>query len=138
MLAVSGVNLEAGQPAVMVKLREAARVVRDWMTSHYGKGVSLAGHCIEASELLVQILHLLDMDAEMVEGWLHYDDTRYCEFEYDPHTWVEVTIDRKMFYVDVTADQFNYGMDPEAQFPPIIVQEGYPHGISRQCGEVKE
>ena len=116
-------------------LLKTANVVRCWMTSHYGEGVNLAGHCIEASELIVSILDILGIEAETVEGWVKYDDTRYCEYPYDAHTWVEVTSGEKWFYIDVTADQFNYGMDPETQFNGVIIQQGYPHGVSQELPE---
>ena len=116
-------------PALLLK---TANIVRRWMTSHYGEGVNLAGHCIEASELIVSILDILGVNAETVEGWVRYDDTRYCEYPYDAHTWVEVVNDDQWYYIDVTADQFNYGMNPEFQFSGVIIQTEYPHGVSQE------
>lgn len=117
---------------IPIKILQTCAVVRRWMVAHYGEGVSLAGHCIEASELLVDILHMAGFpDAVTVEGWCRYDDERYCSTPYDAHTWVEVGD----LYVDVTADQFNYGMDPEFQFCPVTVQQGLPHGIVREITE---
>lgn len=108
------------------KVMGACEIVRTWMVDHYGEGVNMAGHCIEASDLLVQILHLLGyVDARTAEGWVKYDDDRYAESGYDAHTWVELG----NTYIDVTADQFNYGMFPENKFKGIIICEKYPHGV---------
>lgn len=108
----------------------AAQIVRKWMVDHYGTGVNLAGHCIEASGLLCSIIQLLGIEAETMEGWVRYDDDRYCSVPYDAHTWVEARIDGNTYYIDVTADQFNYGMDPEHKFEGTIIQQGYPHGVT--------
>lgn len=112
--------------------------VREWMVAHYGEGVNLAGHCIEASELIHNILVAAGLEACTVEGWVRYDDTRYAEYAYDCHTWVEVTLNNRVYYVDVTADQFNYGMDPEFKFSGVIIQEGYPHGVTLTLPENEE
>lgn len=122
------------------KVMETCSIVRTWLVDHYGEGVNLAGHCIEASDLIVKILTLLDYTTvETVEGWCRYDDTHYCEYPYDAHTWVELTDGGELpWYIDVTAEQFNYGMDPEFKFPPIIVRRGLPHGMSYVLPEDRE
>lgn len=113
------------------KIRQAAVIVRDWMVQHYGEGINLAGHCIEASDLLVQILKLVGYDkAETVEGIVTYDDDRYADSGYDSHVWVRVVEEGRTLFVDVTGDQFNYGMDPENKIPGIVVAEKLPEGYS--------
>lgn len=121
--------------ATLAKVMQAATIVRSWLVDHYGEGVNLAGHCIEASDLIASILSLLDSEARVVEGWVLYDNTQYCSTPYDAHTWVEVKVGTDWYYLDVTADQFNYGMDPEFRFPPIILQKGYPHGVTLEQQE---
>ena len=32
-------------------------------------------------------------------------------------------------YIDVTADQFNYNMYKENEYPPILIHKGLPHGM---------
>lgn len=101
--------------------------VRNEMTAQYGD--NLSGHCIEASEKIVELLSgQLGLDAVTVEGWCRYDDESYgSDHPWDPHTWVEVP--SLGLYIDATADQFNYGMDAESQFPDVIIQKGLPYGM---------
>ncbi len=103
------------------------KAVRSYMEKTYGKGTELAGHCIEASEYIVAILKSLGYEqAKTVEGYCLYDNGDFCsDVPYDPHTWAELD----GYYLDVTADQFNYGMIEENEFAPICIKLGLPHGI---------
>lgn len=81
-----------------------AKLVREYMENKYGPGTNLCGHCIEASEKIVNSLNELDIQAKTVEGWCIYEDDSTCTDRcYDEHTWVEAY----GLYIDVTADQFN-------------------------------
>ena len=101
--------------------------VRTLMERRYGVGTDLTGHCIEASDIIVDMLKVFGCKSvRAVEGWCHYDDEHYCsDRSYDPHTWVELN----GYYLDVTADQFNFGMFKENEFPSVIFQKGLPHGM---------
>lgn len=109
------------------EIRAVAEKIREEMISLYGD--DLAGECIEASEKIVQALSdTLGIKAKTVEGWCRYDDEYYgSDRPWDPHTWVE--IESLQIYIDVTADQFNYGMTCENEFQPVIVRKGLPHGM---------
>lgn len=111
------------------EIRLLSEQVREEMESKYGVGTDLAGYCIEASEKLAKRIHeQLGLNAVTVEGWCRYDDDYYgSDYPWDPHTWVEIP--EMGIYADVTADQFNYGMDIENEFSGIVVQEGLPHGM---------
>lgn len=104
-----------------------AETVRAEMIQLYGN--DLAGKCIEASEKIVKkIFSILGIEAVAVEGWCRYDIEDYgSDRPWDPHTWVEVP--PLNLYIDVTADQFNYGMYSENDFPPVIVRKGLPFGM---------
>ena len=97
------------------------------MEAKYGKGTDLCGRCIEASELIVANLKYWGCnDYNTVEGWCEFDDDSNCsDAPYDPHTWVEMG----NIYIDVTADQFNYNMYKENEYPPILIHKGLPHGM---------
>lgn len=101
--------------------------VRSLMEAKYGKGTDLCGRCIEASELIVANLKYWGCnDCKTVEGWCEFDDDSNCsDAPYDPHTWVEMG----NIYIDVTADQFNYNMYKENEYPPILIHKGLPHGM---------
>lgn len=108
-------------------LLKIAQETRADMVSLYGE--ALQGKCIEASEKIVErVCSELGVEAIIVEGWCQFDDEHYgSDRPWDPHTWVEVP--SLNLYIDVTADQFNYGMYGENDFPPVIVREGLPHGM---------
>ena len=93
---------------------------------------SSASRDTNATSLEKDISSLLLKTANVVRRWMI---SHYGEYPYDAHTWVEVTGGEKWFYIDVTADQFNYGMDPETQFNGVIIQQGYPHGVSQELPE---
>ena len=112
---------------IITKVKTVALSTRNEIVSIYGE--DLAGYCIEASENIVKRLRdELRLDAKTVEGWCRFDDECYgSDHPWDPHTWVEIP--SLGLYVDVTADQFNYGMYTENEFSEIIVQKGLPHGM---------
>lgn len=113
------------------KALQVCNVVRRWMEDHYGKGVSLAGHCIEASELLVDLLHILDYNVETLPVYVTYDEDNYGQTGYDEHMLVKLIALDISFYIDVTADQFNYGMFPEHHYAPITMSvNNLPYGMS--------
>lgn len=107
-------------------LKTAQEVRAEMIALH---GDDLVGACIEASEKIAKrIRSELGVEAVTVEGWCRYDDECYgSDRPWDPHTWVEVP--SLNLYIDVTADQFNYGMYSENDFPKVIVREGLPHGM---------
>lgn len=110
------------------KVTHFVKAVRVYMERTYGRGTDLAGHCIEASEYIKQILLSFGiLGVETVEGWCQYDDEYYgSDRPYGEHTWVEIN---HKCYIDVTADQFNPGMYKENEYNPIIIQRGLPHGM---------
>lgn len=89
----------------------------------------VAGYCIEASELIVAIFKFYGFnDCKTVEGWCQYDDDAGCsDRDYDEHTWVEILSGK--YYIDITADQFNYHMYKQNEYAPIIFQMDLPHGM---------
>ena len=118
---------DSQQTDILWKIYTIATSVREEMVSIYGE--DLAGYCIEASEKIEKKLKdQIGLDVKTVEGWCRFDDECYgSDRPWDPHTWVDVP--SLNLYIDVTADQFNYGMATENEFPAIIVQEGLPHGM---------
>lgn len=95
-------------------------------------GDDLQGKCVIASEVIAVALKLMGLrDIQTVAGWCIYDDSSSCSDAcYDPHTWVELHYANRTYYLDVTADQFNYWMFPENRFSSVIFQEGLPYGMS--------
>ena len=92
-------------------IESVAKNVRLEMEAKYGKGVKLAGRCIEASEILQKRLLQRGINSNTVEGWCIYEDKHYgSNRPYDAHTWVEIESCDNRIYVDVTADQFQPGM----------------------------
>ena len=110
------------------KLFEVANDVRSHMVHTYGEDF-LHGKCIEASDMIVDLLKQKDVDAKAVEGWVTYDNPEGCtDRDYDEHTWVEVKSLEDTFILDVTATQFNHFMDED--YPPIIIAGELPYGFS--------
>lgn len=109
-------------------IESTASAVREYCEINYGTDTDLCGHCIEASELIKAILNMFGIDSKVVEGWCRWDYDWYgSDRPYDPHTWVEVGDKINMIYIDVTADQFNPGMENE--YPNILIHEGLPRGM---------
>lgn len=108
-------------------IQRLAHAIRTELEDRYG--YDLSGFCIDASEILVSRLKCeLSVDANIVEGWCQFDDETYgSDRPWDPHTWVEIPA--YGLCIDITADQFNYGMSVENQYPKILVQKGLAHGI---------
>ena len=94
----------------------------------------LQGQCVFASEVIAIALKFMGLSKiQTIAGWCIYDDPSSCsDAGYDPHTWVEIWFADKIYYLDVTADQFNYWMFPEHRFPGVIFQEGLPYGMSHK------
>ena len=112
-------NLQLYTESINPIIQEIATQVRKEMVDKYGEGTDLAGHCIEASDRIVDLLTNSDIEAKTVEGWCIYDDDYYgSDRPYDEHTWVELNDGT---YIDVTADQFNDGMYTENELPKIII-----------------
>lgn len=105
--------------------------VRRKLSLQYNGDVT--GQCVEASDIIVELLRRYGyLDVKCVCGYCVYDDWSHCsDAPYDPHTWVELWLPNEElpYYLDVTADQFNYGMDPDHKFSSIIFRKGLPHGM---------
>lgn len=124
---------ECFNPVCLKMIRRVAKIVRDWIIEHYGEGYSLSGGCVEASELIVKILHLLGCDdAKTVDGYVRCDDPLEEEEVFKPHVWVEIPCGDEFLYVDVTADQFNFEMYDGHEYAPIILRKRYPYGVTRK------
>mgnify|MGYP005761674477 CR=1 FL=1 len=90
-----------------------------------------AGNCIEAAEYIAFIFTKLGLKTITEEGYCLYDCEDYgSDHPYDEHTWA--FIKEKNIYLDVTLDQFNYGMYTENEYADIVVEMGLPHGIMRE------
>lgn len=118
---------ERNDKYMFYSILNTARAVRNEMVCKYG--ADLAGHCIEASDIIVERLaDKFGLEAVAVEGWCKFDDEYYgSDRPWDPHTWVEIP--SLGLYVDVTADQFNSGMYAENEFDSVIVCKGLPNGM---------
>ncbi len=112
-------------------LRQVATAVRRYIDVRYDGDT--AGTCIEASELIKSVATRLGIPGmSVIEGWCRWDDDCYgSDRPYDPHTWAECRLPDSPvpYYVDVTADQFNYGMAPENEFPEVIVTRDRPSAM---------
>lgn len=109
-------------------LFEVANDVRSHIIHKYGEDF-LHGKCIEASDMIVDMLTQKGVNAKAIEGWVTYDNPEGCtDRDYDEHTWVEVKSLEDNFIVDVTATQFNHFMDED--YPNIIIAGELPHGFS--------
>lgn len=105
--------------------------LRTFFETTIGTDTDLAGYCIQTSEYIKTVLTLLNFkNVRTKEGWCRYDLDDYgSDCPWDPHTWCEY----EDYYLDITADQFNYGMYCENEFPPVIFQKGLPHGMQYTC-----
>lgn len=82
----------------------------------------LRGSSLYASELIISALKKERVSAKSVEGWCVYDEfTNYTNAHYDDHVWIEVADGKKVWYVDVTATQFQFQID--VNIPKVIVGE---------------
>lgn len=86
------------------------------------------GHCVEASERIIEELNKLGEEAQLIEGWVQYDDWSGCsDRSYDEHTWVEYG----NYVIDVTGDQFDHFMDEPC--PEIYIGAlSYPNGWCKE------
>ena len=74
-------------------IRQVAEIVHNWAVENYGEGYSLKGGCVEASELMVKILHLLGCEnAKTVDGYVRLDNPDDGEEAFEPHVWVEIPV----------------------------------------------
>lgn len=88
----------------------------------------LYGTCMDASDMIVDMLSDIGIKAEFIEGWCSYDISSNCsDRSYDEHCWVEVKDGDKLWYIDVTATQFNAFVCKE--FEPIIVTTQKPKSM---------
>lgn len=125
----------AGNRLMLIKVKDkrelilcVLKAVRKYVELKYGTGVDLSGRCIEASEIIAEILRRHKIAAKTIEGWCLYDDEYYgSDRPFSEHTWVE--IGDTGIYADVTADQFNVGMEEYNYFKDIILMKGLPHGM---------
>lgn len=106
---------------------ETACSIRRIMEEKYG--YLLDGRCIEASEKIAEMLCIKSgVSVILIEGWCRFDNEAYgSDRPWAEHTWVEIP--KFNLYIDVTADQFNFGMYKENEYPDVIVQEGLPYGM---------
>lgn len=131
-----------GDKSVIIK--SLAIKLREIFEERYGTETDLAGYCIQASELLQAIYKVYGIQSKTVEGWCEYDDEYYGQDRpYDEHTWLEIPLNNQNkleqpLYVDITADQFNNGMDIENQFSSIIIRKGLPHGMCYREPDIYE
>lgn len=115
----------------MSQVESVAKIVRKVFEDRIGTGTDLCGYCIMASELLLGIYVSLGYMGRTVEGWCEFDDEYYgSDRPYDEHTWLELFVNNKKLYIDITADQFNPGMYKENEYPAITINMGLPHGMS--------
>lgn len=113
------IKVESETNSTSTVCRTIAKQVREEVVNKYGDEVNLCGHCIEASDRIVELLSAKGITARTIEGWCLYDDECYgSDMPYDAHTWVELNDGT---YIDVTADQFNPGMYRGNELPGIIV-----------------
>lgn len=116
---------------LMSQIESIAKIVRRVFEDRIGTGTDLCGYCIMASELLLGIYVSLGYMGRTVEGWCEFDDEYYgSDRPYDEHTWLELFVNNKKLYIDITADQFNPGMYKENEYPAITINMGLPHGMS--------
>jgi hypothetical protein len=116
-------------------VEQVAEEVRNYMVgklkneiNRIPEGSDFSGTCIEASEMIVEKLKEKGIDSKTVEGYCIYDDEDYgTDRGYDEHTWVESIIDGDFYYIDVVADQFEFGIYEE--IPPIIISKQLPYYI---------
>lgn len=106
--------------------REAVKVRKElcakYPESASDKEHSLAGHCIEASDLLSVRLSDLGFDSESVRCFCIYEDWEQCpEACYEEHWIVRVNghENAEDIYIDLTMSQFQWGFFEE--LPDIYI-----------------
>ena len=105
-------------------LVDAVTRARNDAESKYGTEDSLRGHCIKYSEQIFNNLLTLGYNCEIIEGWCQLDCYECCtDTSYEEHTWVDVVLNGKKLYIDVTGDQFNPLMYDENCFEGAYVGE---------------
>lgn len=106
------------------KIKQIASEVRQIMVKKYGKGNNLSGHCVQASDLIIEKLKQVGITKiKSPNGYCLLDENCGFEYPYDDHVWVEAC----GYYIDVTAEQFNdYLSERDEQFPPICIFKKRP------------
>lgn len=103
----------SNQYAIM-EMKNIASDVRKVLDEKYGD--YLAGKCVEATEMISELLQKQGYFVRLVEGWAIYDFFETCSSRpYDPHTWLEVSLDNEVYLVDVTLDQFQPFIEEEIE-----------------------
>jgi len=99
------------------RMVEKVQRIRSIAESRHGIKSDLQGCCIEYNSLLLKEIKKLGYVCEIIEGWCQYD---YCEGctdrSYDAHTWVDVHLENETLYIDITGDQFDWGLLDENKF----------------------
>ena len=102
-------------------IKKIANLVREQIM--FESGDDPTGYCVEASEMIIEELKMEGLKAELIEGWVQYDDPSTCtDRDHDEHSWVEC----EGYIIDVTGDQFDYFM--EEPMPPVYIDKEIPHG----------
>ena len=101
-------------------IRQVAEIVHNWAVENYGEGYSLKGGCVEASELMVKILHLLGCEnAKTVDGYVRLDNPDDGEEAFEPMSGLRFPVGVNSCMPTQPAGQFNYDMDAEHAFAPV-------------------
>ena len=117
-------------------ITKTAYKVRGYMVDSYGTEDSLIGHSDEAADIIIKILSLHGIQSRKINGWCKWDKTNWRnKIECDKRSWVELT---NGTFIDVTADQFNYGMNDDRQYKSVIVQNSLPYGIIIENPKISE
>lgn len=107
-------------------IKKIAENVRNKIVNKYGTGDKLRGHCVEASDLIVEELNKHNIASKSPEGYILLDDTLDLQFPYDSHVWVEA----EGYFIDVTIEQFNdYLKATDKPFPPICIFKKRPKNL---------
>ena len=107
-------------------IKKIAEQIRNEMVKKYGTGDKLSGHCIEASDLIIEELKKHNISSKSPEGYVLLDDTSGWEYPYASHVWVEAS----GYFIDVTIEQFNdYLKLTDKPFPPICIFKTRPKNV---------
>lgn len=99
-------------------INDIANKVRDIITKKYGTQQDLSGHCLQASDKIVQLLKEHKIKSKVISGYILLDDQLGWQYPYEYHYWVQCD----GYFIDVTIEQFNNFLPYDIQsFPPICV-----------------
>lgn len=110
------------------KIIEKLYNIRDRLEDKYGMVQGRAEDACDEIELF-----LLDnsIEYDIINGWCQYDDyNSYYAKNYAEHMWIEATINNELYYIDITADQFNEMMHPSHEFDKVIFSTEIPECMS--------